>query len=111
MWSNGVMRRLPSVAPSIPYAYATAEDVNDSGVAVGTSFLGADDAGSLLYAATIWRGGVPRDLNKLLVNPVSGLRLEFPKAISDKGVIVGTATNTSGICKGGSRGFVLTPTA
>ena len=110
VWSNGVMRRLPSVAPSIQFASATAEDVNDSGVVIGSSLLGADDSGYLLYAATIWRGGVAKDLNTLVVNPSPGVRLQFAQAINDEGVIVGTAATTSGICKGNPRGFILTPT-
>lgn len=109
-WVSGTMQRLPSLAPGIDWPYATAEDVNDSGVAVGTSGLGPDADYVERYAATLWSGGAPKNLNSMVVNPIAGLTLSFGRGISDKGVVVGTAEYTAGTCKGQQRGFVLTPT-
>jgi probable HAF family extracellular repeat protein len=110
-WAGGVMTRLPSLAPDLDWPSAEANGINGSGVVVGTSFLGADPEGYLLYAATIWRDGVAKDLNTMVVNPVPGLALSYGKAVNDTGVIVGTAEYTSGACRGVQQGFVLTPTA
>jgi probable HAF family extracellular repeat protein len=78
---------------------ASAEDVNNAGLIVGSS----GDA-SYAYTATLWRDGTAYDLNSLLGTAGSGWVLESATGISDDGTIVGFGTY-----QGEYRSFALKP--
>ena len=79
---------------------ASAKDINNSGVIVGTGSL-ADEQ----FHAFVHAGGAMADLNSLLSSGGAGWVLTSANAISDAGVIVG-----EGLKDGVPHAFLLTPT-
>jgi hypothetical protein len=90
LWTKGAgkMKALPpiqGVANSIAIA------LNDSDVVVGSSI----DSTLTNLTATIWKHGMPTDLNTLIPANAS-LRLIFGCSITSRGVILGLATDLTG---------------
>jgi uncharacterized membrane protein len=82
--------------------FASARDVNASGVIVGTAW----DPVALAFHAVLWEAdGTVHDLHDLIFGGVSGWTLEQALAISDTGYIAGVATNPDGE----QEGFLLVP--
>jgi uncharacterized membrane protein len=85
VWRDGAMAALPSLDEAAPDLRETAEAVNASGVAVGTSSVGG-------LTAVVWVDGQVRDLNAL-VPADTGLVLTNASAINDAGQIAAVGTN------------------
>jgi MYXO-CTERM domain-containing protein len=103
---SGVQRAIqwtgttPSILANLPGGTAArADDINNAGDAVGQILVS-----SLGWRATVWQAGTPYDLNSQLVNPISGLTLDWANSIAEDGSII--AMGNQG---GFSRAFLLTP--
>lgn len=104
VWRNGVMTELPPFNLYTPTNNGTttnyhsvANDINESGLVVGNS----QRISGSPAVATLWKDGVPMDLNSLLP-PGSGWVLTNAESINDRGDIAGTGT-----FGGASRAFLL----
>jgi probable HAF family extracellular repeat protein len=99
LWTKeaGTMTDLPPV-PGIPNAFSSAIDINDSGVIVGVS------TNFSTFDATIWRNGLPTDLNTL-IPPHSPLHLMVACSVNARGQIIGWAIDH----KGQLHGYQLDP--
>jgi probable HAF family extracellular repeat protein len=103
VWQNGTLTQSGDLGGD----YSAANDINRLGTVVGYSdTVGRDDSTGLdvgINHAFIWRNGIMRDLNDLLL-PNSGWELFEATGINNKGQIVG-----NGAFNGQPKGFLLTP--
>jgi uncharacterized membrane protein len=83
--------KMKALAPIKGIANSIAIALNDSDVVVGSSI----NATFTTLTATIWKNGVPTDLNTL-VPANSSLYLIFGCSINSRGQILGLATNLAG---------------
>jgi probable HAF family extracellular repeat protein len=95
LYSDGVMTAIP-----VPSWEGYANDINDSGVVVGTMRAGG---GFSKFHAWIYADGVVTNLNTLI--PPSGIHLMSANAISNSGQIAGVAVDA----QGRYHAFLLTP--
>jgi probable HAF family extracellular repeat protein len=88
VWTGGSMQVLE---PLPGFKRSAANDINDGGVVVGQCW---DTAASMnASTAFVWRDGVMRDLNELLL-PGSGLDMRVARAIDSEGRITGYAADS-----------------
>jgi probable HAF family extracellular repeat protein len=105
VWHSGAITELSpfnlyapgNAGPATNY-HSAANDVNNAGLIVGNS----QRVASSPAVATLWREGVPIDLNSL-IPAGSGWNLLSAEGINDRGDIVG-----HGMFNGSSRAFLLT---
>jgi probable HAF family extracellular repeat protein len=83
--------KMKALAPIKGIANSLAVSVNDSDVVVGSSI----NSTFTTMTATIWKNGVPTDLNTL-IPANSSLYLIFGCSINSRGQILGLATNLAG---------------
>jgi len=83
--------KMKALAPIKGIANSLATSVNDSDVVVGSSISSTFTT----LTATIWKQGVPVDLNTL-IPANSSLYLIFGCSINSRGQILGLATNLAG---------------
>jgi hypothetical protein len=83
--------KMKALVPIKGVANSLAVALNDSDVVVGSSI----DATFTTLTATIWKNGVPADLNTL-IPANSSLYLIFGCSINSRGQILGLATNLAG---------------
>ncbi len=112
-WKAGVMRDIggPGTDPSGQTSEAYA--VNNTDTAVGYVQVAAGPRNGWqagVPAATVWRNGLPTDLNRLVTNLPKGTHLSFARAINDNGVIVGATCPVSD-CSTSNDTFALIPTS
>ena len=95
-WQDGVMEDLGTLGGTGSGAYG----INSIGQVVGWSYTSGNSA----QHAFLYSGGTMYDLTNLVVN-LGGWILTDPRAINDKGQIVGNGWNP----QGQNRGFLLNP--
>jgi probable HAF family extracellular repeat protein len=88
VWMSGLMQVLE---PLPGFKRSAANDINDDGIVVGQCWGTAASINA--STAFVWRDGVMRDLNELLL-PGSGLELQLARAIDSEGRITGYARDS-----------------